>query len=421
MNIIVNFFTKYAFILVWAFILLFNIWETQSGKLYRYEQRIPNKVPNRTTAKNNSFIFANQKFNIKRIKIILIVVYFIIIICSISFLLAYGFNHNQLTYALISLTLILLATAFTEALAVIKSLCKFKLYLRSVYIILFMALYCLWAYDKNFFVDLLLIFITLIIYSAFAKSKYNYPVLITLFGINVIILSNSFDNNQISIIHDILFSLGTGLIATGIGNAFFVIEKEKMKINERKLELDDIKFILEESMENIFSTYNPLLCHQYEDFRFINYEQFKKDLIQYLDTADSNNLAHELQEEIIYNIELMEEYTKNFLKNEKYFILNKIFNQDEINIIHDLYEISHNMLIQYKAKNNIGLKKLFQCLIRKYDELTTTIPEIEDLINQFGKDKIYVEYEVGTLRQVWPNGEKVKPDEIYKPKSKHRH
>lgn len=425
MNNVIDFITKYAFIFVWIWIVLFNIWEKQSKKLYKYEQRLLDNTNNSIKSNNvesKCFISKISVKKVKAIKIIVFMLYIVFSICSICSLIAYGFKciiFKKLIYPTIS---ILLTTVLTELLIMlVDKIGKYKTVFRAIYISLYLVLYCLWAYNKTFFIDILVVFITIILYFAFKKSKYKYAVLIVLSGINIIILSKSFNHDKLFVIYNILFSLGTGLIVTEIGNCFVIIEKEKKKISEREIALEDIKYIIYELMEGIFLTFNPLLCHQYDNFNVIKYEQFKKDLIQYLDKDNNEcNLICKIQEYIITNIEQLEEYTKNFLKKEKYFILNKIFVRDEIDIIHDMNEIAHNMLIQYKTNNEHGLKVLLKRLIKLYDEVSYVIPEIEDLINQFGKDKIYVEYEIGTLRQVWPNGNRVKANEIYIPKSKRK-
>lgn len=415
METIINFFVKYAFVFVWSVIIMFNILNSQSKKLYKYEQRIPSKNAIATKIESNKNIHNNNLTRIRITKIFLISSYCLFIIFSICTLVTYGIKYTKLNSIFNPLLYIIITTLLSEV--IIKFIGKFKLLIRSPYIILYFVFYCIWAYNKTFFIDLLIVFASLVLYIIFAKSKYNYCVLYVLLGVNIIVFSNSFDKDKFKVIIDILFSIGTGLIVTGIGNILLVIEKGKKKINERESELDEIKFILEELMENIFLTYSSL--DNSENFYYIHYEQFSKDLIKYIDDKDPD-LQHDLKERIISDIEMLEEYTDNFLKKEKYFILNKIFNQNETNAIYSLYETSKNLLIHYKTNNNQALKVLFKRLIKVYDELSSTIPEIEDLINQFGKDKIYVEYEVGTFRQVWSNGDKVKLNEIYKPKSKRK-
>lgn len=416
MEKVFDFVANYAFILIWVLIILLNILQKYSKNSYKYEQRIPNKATpsQELNSKGKSLSFGKRT---SFLRLFLITFYVITLIASIVTITLYGLKFTSLKSASSPLIYVVLNIAFAELMIHYTTLTKFFRYtVRICYTLFCLTLYCLLAYNRSYFVDLLIVFITLILYALFSKSKFKYPILAALIGINFIVLAQSFNSTNLTIIYDVIFALGTGLIVTGMGNIIIVIERDRKKLQERRFELRDIEFILQELMESIYLTYSKRLLYSNDNFYFIDYELFKKDLLSHLKKGNLN-LINDFQERIIHNIIALSDYSNNLYKNEKYLLLNHIFNEDEIDAIYQLYETSTNLIHHYHCNDSARVKILFERLIDDYDNISSVIPEIEDLTNQFGKDKIFAEYEIITFKRVWPNGDKVKPSEIYKPKS----
>ena len=106
--------------------------------------------------------------------------------------------------------------------------------------------------NQPFFWDLIIIFLTIVCYFIFYKTKFKYVALLLLLGLNILIVGQKIDTTELKILNEICFAVGTGLIATGIGNILIICENNKRIKIERLKEIDDINLYIENVVENLF-------------------------------------------------------------------------------------------------------------------------------------------------------------------------
>ena len=421
-----NLISNYAIIAAWGVIILFLILDRNPPQYYKYEQRIK---PKKNKQKNineelevTKNILSSKNRRIKIYNIVFTTLYFLSIIGSIIFTTLYGLKFNGMVeFGKWALTFLMLYIVFSELnILCSESFKNLKLIVRLIGITLALSLYCIFAYGKPFFYDILIVFVTIILYFCFAKTQYKYISLLLLLGVNLIIIGQKFNSAELKVINDILFAFGTGIVVTGVCNIFVMVENKKKLIKERQYEIDVILFFLKDLMEAVYDNlHKPAKCKESE-FYYINYDKFKNNTIKYLDKKNEDVLKV-LDQNVIYELESTSKQLLELYNNRRYFIINNIFTEDEIEELYRMYSVPKSIIEDYNNQDNDKLKSHLKSLFDVYDTLYKTVPEIEDLINQFGKDKIPVEYEVGTMKPVWPNGEKVKYEEIYRPITKNNH
>ena len=153
-----------------------------------------------------------------------------------------------------------------------------KKILKTVYFIIGVLIafptYYFIAINQPFFWDLIIIFLTIVCYFIFYKTKFKYVVLLLLLGLNILIVGQKVKAIELNVLNEICFAVGTGLIATGIGNILIICENNKRIKIERLKELDNINLYIEDVVENLFYDTSKSLKIAISDFEFINYDDF---------------------------------------------------------------------------------------------------------------------------------------------------
>ena len=417
-KMIIKFCSDYSFLIAWIIIFLFAIEGRKNKEFYKYEQRIKKNKDNEFSKEFNSNIEIKNKDKIIKI------------ICNILFVVtSIGMFITSMLYFLNVITMVNYFNPiyFFVLNTLLMFICINRRYnsITNIYIIkytwvfLFILLYCILCYKYEFFLDLLVVLITLVVYFSFRKTKYQYVVLNLLLGINLIVFGQKFKTDEMKVIYDILFALGTGIFTTGICNIFVITEHKKKCTQERLFEITQILYDMEDVMESLFNSFHKKLKCNEDDFYYIEYEKFKLKLNEFLNKTRIN-ICTIFNKNLTYSLEEMSKDVYNLYRNKKYFLMNNIFEEGEIEELYRLYSVPKAILNDYKGKDNINIKKHLVQLIEVYNGLFEIIPEVEDYINQFGKDRINAEYEFASMQMIWPDGKKVKTSDIYEPISKNR-
>ena len=109
----------------------------------------------------------------------------------------------------------------------------------------------------------------------------------------------------------------------------------------------------------------------------------------------------------------LSKFSKELYDKKRYFSTNGIFSDREIEELYRLYSVP-KVIVEYTNEGkNKETKEKMMLFFNVLKTLSRYFPEIDDKINQFGKNKVFVEYEVGSMKMVWPDGTKVKAEELY--------
>lgn len=419
-EIVINFILNNIYIIGWAIIFIFYLLGLSDKQFFKYEQREENKINSINKSKVDKGFEKNFIRNTKVVEIIFWILYIItILLCVISTVTLYTNITSINTYFFNPFLYFLLYVIFSTLLVVVKSrLNRTKLlnYLLIVFgFCLIFPTYYKFCINQPYFYDGIVIFVTLFINYIFYKGKFKYISLLCLLGFNLIIFGQKFNNLEYKVIYDIMFALGTGLIVTAISNLFAYYEKTKKGKRERSYELELILFEINDFIEFLFYKFRRRIKVKEKSFDNIHYQEFVAELEKYLKRRKVNIFSL-VCDEIIEYCNSFIRYCEKIGQNEKHLIFEEIFYQREIMEIDRLRVISKKINNDINTHNNESLKINIINFFNILHQIAMIVPEIEDLVNGFGKDKIYVEYEVGTLKMVWPNGEKVKANELFESK-----
>ena len=206
--------------------------------------------------------------------------------------------------------------------------------------------------------------------------------------------------------------MGTGLIATGIGNILIICENNKRIKIERLKEIDDINLYIENVVESLFYDTSKSLKIAISDFEFINYDEFLRTFENFLKRKNSN-IIKILGKNSKESLEELSKFSKEIYDKKRYFSINGIFSDREIEELYRLYSVPKIIVEYINEGKNKETKEKIMLFFNVLKTLSRYFPEIDDNINQFGKNKVFVEYEVGSMKMVWPDGTKVKAEELY--------
>lgn len=180
-------------------------------------------------------------------------------------------------------------------------------------------------------------------------------------------------------------------------------------------ELESLLFVLEEFVEYIYRCFRVKLKCVIKDFYYIEYLDFIDKLSLFLSKKRTNGLS--LLDEKIYNsTNFFISYCDELKKKHNYLVINGVFYEEEVIEIERVGIVARKINDAIEENNNSKLKDSIILFFDILNQLIEIVPEIEDKVNSFGKDKIYVEYEVGTCRMILPNGGRVKSNELFKSK-----
>lgn len=417
---LIKFFLNNMYIICWIIILILYVMNSFSKKFYKYEQR---KETTETYIYHKmDFLDEKDKHNFKKkiYESIFGIVYFLsIVLCIGSTVTIYigktdidtcFFNPiiQFLIYSLCSLLIIDIKsnTSNTKKLSCILILFGFCM---------IFPIYFKFCKDESYFYDGIIIYLTLFINYLFYKGKFKYISILGLLGINMIIYGQKFYGTPNNVVYNILFAIGTGLIATTISNIFVYCEIKRKNKMERMYELESLLFVLEEFVEDIYSCFRVKLKCAIKDFYYIEYLNFIEKLKAFLNNKRTKALP--LADEKIYkSTNFFISYCDELNKKHNYLIINRIFYEEEVLEIERFGIVARKINDAIKENNNNKLKESILSFFDVLSQITKIVPEIEDRVNRFGKNKIYVEYELGTGRMVWPNGDRVKSHELFKSK-----
>lgn len=419
-EVIINFLLNNIYVIGWIIILVLYFLGLSNDKLFKYEQREENKLDTIIETKVDNQFKEHAKNRIKIIEIIFLILYIsIILLCIITTVTLYADITSINTYFFNPIMFFLLYVLFSLLLIKVKSISNtnkiLNLLLNILGFCLIFPTYYKFCKDQSYFYDVLVIYTTLLINYIFYKGKFKYISLLTLLGINIIIFGQKFNNLEYKVIYDLLFALGTGLIVTAISNLFSYYEKKKKNKKERTFELNLILIEIHDFVEFLYYKFRKKLKCKEKSFFNIHYQEFVGKLEKYLKRKKVNVLPL-VCDEIIEYCNSFVHYCEKIAQNEKHFISEEIFYQREIIEIDRLSVISKRINGDIKALNNESLKINIINFFKVLHQISMIVPEIEDLVNGLGMDKIYVEHEIGTFKMVWPNGEKVKKNDLFESK-----
>ena len=416
--------SNYGIIIAWGLILIFILIDLKKPSIFKYEQRVQSADKSLTKEQEQDIINQindlNKAINKKEKKLKIINWIFIILIvlssliCIASTIILYFgvttinsllFNplHSWVLFVLSSL-LLTLFNQYNKSTKYLKPILSF------LAIILILPLYIYYFANQPYFWDLIILVFTLFIFFCFKQTKYKYAVVLILLGINLIMISAKF-YNIINLLYNLLFAIGTGILATGICNIFIIIENRKKKKNERMIYLDTMLFALSELMETLYNDLCKKL-HCTEAFEYIKYEEFKTKFLKLLNNKRSK-VINLLSADTLDNLNFLSKETMDVYKNKKYLMSEGVFKEDELEELYTLYSVPKQIFEKYQQNSNKDVKIKLVLFFEVLHTLSKSIPEVDDLINRFGKEKVFAEYKVGG-GIVCPNGTKVNAEEVYK-------
>ena len=417
---LIDFLLNNMYIICWAIILILYAMNIFSKKFYKYEQR--KEITKIDIYHKMFFLDKKNKRNLKKkiYETIFRIVYFSsIVLCIGSTITVYMGKTDIDTYFYNPILQFLIYSLFSLLIIEIKSRTSDTKKLACILILfgfcMIFPIYFKFCNDKSYFYDGIIIYLTLFINYIFYKGKFKYISILGLLGINMIIYGQKFYGTPNNVIYNILFAIGTGLMATAISNIFVYCEKDKRSKIERMYELESLLFVLEEFVEYIYRCFRVKLKCVIKDFYYIEYLDFIDKLSLFLSKKRTNGLS--LLDEKIYNsTNFFISYCDELKKKHNYLVINGVFYEEEVIEIERVGIVARKINDAIEENNNSKLKDSIILFFDILNQLTEIVPEIEDKVNSFGKDKIYVEYEVGTCRMILPNGCRVKSNELFKSK-----
>lgn len=418
-EVIIEVLKNYAYLIAWGIIFFVSIYDKYTHKkLYKYEQRIEpnyNKKLDVDITKVRELKSELAK-KIRKSDIIVLVIWVISILGCISSTITMFLHITTINTYIFNPIFFILLYSISSTLYLLGDKKYSKKILKLVYVIIGVIIsfptYYFACINQPFFWDLIIVFFTLACYFLCYKTKYKYVALLILLGLNILIVGQKMESMELNVLYDICFAIGTGLIATGIGNIFIISKNNKKIKNLRLKELDDFNIYIENVVENLFYDTSKCLKIAINDFNYINYDEFLISLEGFLKRKNSN-LIKILSENSKDAFKELSQFSKELYDKKRYYCSNGIFSDSEIEEFYRIYSVPKAILEYVNEGNNKGAKEKLLLFFYVLKTLSRYFPEIDDNINQFGKDKIFVEYEVGSMKMVWPDGTKVKPEELY--------
>lgn len=418
-EIVIEILKNYAYLIAWAIIFFVSLFNKLSNKqFYKYEQRVQSKINTKTDIDIKKVIEEKNKRTkkIQKYDAGILIALIVSILGSIISTVTMFLNITTIkTYFLNPIFFILLYVV-SSMISLLGDIKHNKKILKTAYfmigVLIAFPTYYFIAINQPFFWDLIIIFLTIVCYFIFYKTKFKYVALLLLLGLNILIVGQKVKTIELNVLNEICFAVGTGLIATGIGNILIICENNKRIKIERLKELDDINLYIEDVVENLFYDTSKSLKIAISDFEFINYDEFLSTFENFLKRKNSN-IIKILGQNSKESLEELSKFSKELYDKKQYFSTNGIFSDREIEELYRLYSVP-KVIVEYTNEGkNKETKEKIMLFFNVLKTLSRYFPEIDDKINQFGKDKVFVEYEVGSMKMVWPDGTKVKAEELY--------
>jgi len=414
-EIVIEVLKNYAYLIAWAIILFVSLFDKLSNKkLYKYEQRVEPKLNTKTNIDVKKLIEEKNRIikKIRKFDLGVLIVLIVSILGSIASTVTLFLNITTIKTTIFFILLYVI----TSMISLLGDITYSKKVLKTVYFIIGVLIafptYYFISINQPFFWDLIIIFLTIVCYFIFYKTKFKYVALLLLLGLNILIVGQKIDTTELKILNEICFAVGTGLIATGIGNILIICENNKRIKIERLKEIDDINLYIENVVENLFYDTSKSLKIAISDFEFINYDEFLRTFENFLKRKNSN-IIKILGQNSKESLEELSKFSKEIYDKKRYFSTNGIFSDREIEELYRLYSVPKVIVEYINERKNKETKEKIMLFFNVLKTLSRYFPEIDDNINQFGKDKVFVEYEVGSMKMVWPDGTKVKAEELY--------
>ena len=414
-EIVIEVLKNYAYLIAWAIILFVSLFDKLSDKkFYKYEQRVESKINIKTDVDIKKLIEEKNRIikKIRKFDLGILIVLIISILGSIASTVTMFLNITTIKTTIFFILLYVI----TSMISLLGDIKYSKKVLKTIYFIIGVIIafptYYFISINQPFFWDLIIIFLTIVCYFIFYKTKFKYVALLLLLGLNILIVGQKVNITELKILNEICFAVGTGLIATGIGNILIICENNKRIKIERLKELDDTNLYIENVVENLFYDTSKSLKLDISDFEFINYNEFLRTFENFLKRKNSN-IIKILGQNSKESLEELSKFSKEIYDKKRYFSTNGIFSDREIEELYRLYSVPKVIVEYINQGKNKETKEKIMLFFNVLKTLSRYFPEIDDNINQFGKDKVFVEYEVGSMKMVWPDGTKVKAEELY--------
>lgn len=414
--------SKYIYIAFWIIVIGFLVNSYVIKSMYKYEPR--NIKQSSKSEKNNFKGNNNNRINKEKKESAIIKIVKILMVVAGVGLIVYGFISFisiNIKYYVQQIDIyeylfnILEPLMILELCSIIASgQCDFSSSKRIFNIVsatLLLPISIAMTVHNDLCVDMLVISITLIIVVSFSKTKYYIPIILILLGTHLIVFGNRYLNT--TQVDEIMFALGTGLVTTGICNIFTIIETIVKQKNERKCQIDAISREIKRILREMFVLTKKKIKYPSDNWYDLEYDDYKNIILKYL---KRRNLTFDL----LINNNLLETFEKissiinSISLNEMYYVTNDVLDIDEVDALKEIGIVFKNILEDYKSKNIKTYKSDFCLFFDKMRYLSNCIPEIKEGLYAMGKNKVNVEWEVGTMRMVWPDGKKVNPREFYK-------
>ena len=288
-EIVIEVLKNYAYLIAWAIILFVSLFDKLSNKkLYKYEQRVEPTLNTKTDVDVKKLIEKNRIIKIRKFDLGVLIVLIISILGSVASTVTMFLNITTIKTTIF----FILLYAITSMISLLGDIKYSKKVLKTIYFIIGVIIafptYYFISINQPFFWDLIIIFLTIVCYFIFYKTKFKYVALLLLLGLNILIVGQKVDITELKILNEICFAVGTGLIATGIGNILIICENNKRIKIERLKELDDINLYIENVVENLFYDTSKSLKITISDFEFINYDEFVRTFENFLKRKNSN-------------------------------------------------------------------------------------------------------------------------------------
>lgn len=285
-------------------------------------------------------------------------------------------------------------------------------------IVFALAIYTKYSWGENYFFDGIFVALTLTTFLTAKKFHYAERVTVFLLGFNMIIVNEKYlYADSFNLLRNIIFAMATSILASAVILIFTDYEDRKKRLKLRQFMIDELKDGLESLVECLYDDF--YYGKECLPFSCMNYDKFVEEFTQ--NCLDENfDILSLMESSVNCELEFCIKRINTISKRSDEFRLNKVFNWNEIIEIEELGFYFKKILSFYRKKDNRRVEECFSHFFKKLDFIAYQLDEIDNMIQSFGKEKIIVHYEIGTMRPVWSDGTKITANDYVKYKERQK-
>lgn len=399
-----------AYIALWLYILISSLTGKSTIKMFKYKQRtLPFDLNDKESEKKAKEEYKNLKNEIfvyeKYIKLTTIITG---ILSPVLIFLHFYFGYFIICIEFFPLIFTIAIFMLTIKPYTISKFCRNFLWIIDfIYFILIYGYYC---YGKSYFIDVLVVIITVLVFIISKKYKYENRITVILLGLNLLFLNEKYlDFDMYRIYYNIILSISTGILASGIIMMFSDHENKVKNKKVREYHLDNISGSINILLETIFDY--MYIEDKSKYFDYVVYDEFKKDY-ETLCNSGHDNIEKTFEDHIVSSLKWCANEIKEVLKHRSNLEINLTIDYFETIALQEFLYYSEECVSAFRDFDMTKYEKDIAKLFFKIEQLSGEINEIKDMLEQIGKEKLEVHMEVGTLRYVWSDGTKITTEEF---------